>query len=169
VFLIAGAHAARAGVNVWTTHGPYGGRSVFALVIDPATPSTLYAGIDGGVYRSTDSGARWTATGLTNANVQALAIDPRTPSTLYAGTNGGGVFRDVDGCGSGPPDDRIDFGTSYCETYRSCSAGVQVELCSIEASLVSAVPGHVLYFNPEIDVARTAWEFLSQFRLPAQR
>jgi len=33
---------------------------------------------------------------------------------------------------------------------------------------VSAAPGHVLYFNPDLDVARTAWEFLSQFRLPAE-
>jgi poly(3-hydroxybutyrate) depolymerase/6-phosphogluconolactonase (cycloisomerase 2 family) len=77
-------------------------------------------------------------------------------------------WRDVDGCGGGSPDDRVDFGTSYCETYRSCSAGVQVELCSIEASQVSAAPGHILYFNPDLDVTRTAWEFLSQFRLPAQ-
>jgi poly(3-hydroxybutyrate) depolymerase/6-phosphogluconolactonase (cycloisomerase 2 family) len=77
-------------------------------------------------------------------------------------------WRDVDGCGSGAPDDRVDLGTSYCETYRSCSAGVQVELCSIEASQVSPDPGHALYFNPDLDVARTAWEFLSQFRLPAQ-
>ncbi len=33
---------------------------------------------------------------------------------------------------------------------------------------VSAVPGHVLFFHPDFDVARTAWEFLSQFRLPAE-
>jgi polyhydroxybutyrate depolymerase len=77
-------------------------------------------------------------------------------------------WRDVDGCGSGAPDDRVDFGTSYCETYRSCSAGVQIELCSIEASQMSRIPGHLLYVNPDLDIARTAWNFLSQFRLPAQ-
>jgi hypothetical protein len=53
-------------------------------------------------------------------------------------------------------------------SYRSCSAGVQVGLCSIEASQVSAAAGHNLYLNPDLDVARTAWEFLSRFRLPAQ-
>jgi hypothetical protein len=40
---------------------------VAALVIDPAHPSTLYAGLDfAGVFRSTDGGAAWTAanTGL---------------------------------------------------------------------------------------------------------
>ena len=77
-------------------------------------------------------------------------------------------WRDQDRCGSGPPDERADFGTSYCETYRTCSAGVQVELCSIEAGQVSSGAGHLLYLNPDLDVAGTAWEFLSQFRLPAQ-
>ena len=39
------AHPARAGVNVWTSHGPPGG-SVGALAIDPITPRTLYAGAE---------------------------------------------------------------------------------------------------------------------------
>jgi poly(3-hydroxybutyrate) depolymerase/6-phosphogluconolactonase (cycloisomerase 2 family) len=92
------------------------------------------------------------------------------PGIPYPGplTQNFAYWRDVDGCGSGAPDDQVDFGTSYCETYRSCSAGVQVALCSIEASQVSPAPGHALYFNPDLDVAQTAWEFLSQFRLPAQ-
>ena len=61
---------------------------VYALAIDPATPSTLYAGTDGGVFKSTNGGAAWSAfnTGLTNPYVHALAIDPATPGTLYAGT-----------------------------------------------------------------------------------
>jgi hypothetical protein len=45
---------------------------------------------------------------------------------------------------------------------------MQVELCSIEASQVSYSAGHNLYLNPDLDVTRTAWEFLSRFRLPAQ-
>ena len=97
VLLVVGAHAAQAGVNVWTAHGPYGGHIV-ALAIDPLTPSTLYAGTEGqggGVFRSTDSGATWTITGLPGWSVPALGIDPLTPSTPYAGTygEGGGVFR----------------------------------------------------------------------------
>ena len=82
---VTSAHTAQAGINVWTSHGPHGG-NVHALAIDPITPSTLYAGTGGGVFKSTDAGATWSAanTGLTNA-VDALAIDPVTPSTLYAG------------------------------------------------------------------------------------
>jgi poly(3-hydroxybutyrate) depolymerase/6-phosphogluconolactonase (cycloisomerase 2 family) len=92
------------------------------------------------------------------------------PGNPYPGpsTDAFAYWRDVARCGSGPPDDRVDVGTSYCETYRNCSAGVQVELCSIEASQVSPNPGHALYLNPDLDVTRTAWEFLSRFRLPAQ-
>ena len=83
-----------AGFNVWTSIGPEGG-NVSALAIDPATPATLYAGTwGGGVFKSTNGGANWSAvnTGLTNTDVRALAIDPDTPATLYAGTWGGGVF-----------------------------------------------------------------------------
>ena len=83
-----------AGTNVWTSHGPEGG-PIIALAIDPATPTTLYAGTDfGGVFKSTDGGENWSAanTGLTSGDVNALAIDPETPTTLYAGTDFGGVF-----------------------------------------------------------------------------
>ena len=40
-----------------------------ALAIDPATPTTLYAGTwDGGVFKSTNGGGNWSAvnTGLTD-------------------------------------------------------------------------------------------------------
>ena len=104
--LIAGAHAAWAGVNVWTGRGPYRPVSVTALVIDPRTPSTLYTGAlesvarGGGVFRSNDSGDSWSAvnTGLPPyVGVRMLVIDPGTPSTLYAGSEyGDGVFKSTD-------------------------------------------------------------------------
>jgi hypothetical protein len=71
-----------------------GGGPVTALAINPVTPSTLYAGTDGGVFKSTDGGASWTAVN-TNSYVQALAINPKIPSTLYAGT-GDGAFESTD-------------------------------------------------------------------------
>ena len=80
---------------------------VNALVVNPATPATLYAGTDGdGIFKSTDGGVTWRArsTGLTNPRVTTLVIDPSTPATLYAGTEpaqapteDGGVFKSVDG------------------------------------------------------------------------
>jgi photosystem II stability/assembly factor-like uncharacterized protein len=73
---------------------------VVALVIDPLTPSTLYAGTEySGVFRSADGGKSWTPLNDSSQEVEmvtALAIDPVTPSTLYAGTFTGNVFRSTD-------------------------------------------------------------------------
>jgi hypothetical protein len=90
---LAGPSVAAAGINIWTSHGPYE-VSVSALAIDPTTPSTLYAGTNGGgVFQSTNSGGSWSPvnSGLSGGalTVYALAIDPSTPSTLYAGTEEG--------------------------------------------------------------------------------
>ncbi len=68
---------------------------VYALALDPVSPTTLYAGTLGGVvFRSADGGVNWTAinTGLTNTSVNALTVDPATPTTVYAGTSGAGAF-----------------------------------------------------------------------------
>lgn len=60
------------------------------LVINPATPSTLYAGRNSvGVYRSTDDGQTWVrlTTGLASSNVRRvnLAISASNPQVLYTG------------------------------------------------------------------------------------
>jgi photosystem II stability/assembly factor-like uncharacterized protein len=92
------ADIASAGIKVWTSNGPEGGR-INALAIDPLTPTTLYAGTrHSGVFKSTNGGGDWSAvnTGLTSISVSALAIDPVTPATLYAGT-GDGVFKSTNG------------------------------------------------------------------------
>jgi photosystem II stability/assembly factor-like uncharacterized protein len=89
----------RAALNAWSSVGPYApGGNVRALAIDPASPDTLYAGTDGGVFKSVDRGTSWSAVnnGLASFTVYALAADPRGNSTLYAGTNGG-VYKTVDG------------------------------------------------------------------------
>ena len=72
---------------------------VTTLIIDPATPATLYAGtLGGGMFKTTDSGDHWTAinTGLTALSVQSLIIDPHNPSILYAGTLNG-MFKSTNG------------------------------------------------------------------------
>jgi photosystem II stability/assembly factor-like uncharacterized protein len=68
------------------------GVNVFSLIIDPANPSTLYAGTDSGVYRSRDSGSSWAAIGqiLSGRAIDSLAssADGRR---IHAGT-ASGVF-----------------------------------------------------------------------------
>ncbi len=99
------------GVVGWSAIGPgnIGGRTR-AIVIDPANPSTMYAGgVTGGIWKSTDAGAGWHATDdlLPNLAISAIAMDPTNPNVLYAGTGEGffasrakhrglGIFKSVD-------------------------------------------------------------------------
>ena len=77
--------------------------SVYALVVDPLTTSTIYVVTGAGVFKSTGGGNGWTAmnTGLPAAlpiySGVSLAIDPLNPSVLYLGTSGSGIFKTSDG------------------------------------------------------------------------
>lgn len=101
------ATIARAQTPTWTAIGPDGG-TVQSLAIDPVDPNTLYAGsCGGGIFRTTNAGARWQAInqGLTNAQmyqcVAAIAVDPWNHSTVYSA--GSGVFKSTDGGDSWVP------------------------------------------------------------------
>jgi uncharacterized repeat protein (TIGR02543 family) len=76
------------GSSTWTVALDAGdallGRDLSAIVLDPATPMTVYAAGDTGVIRSTDGGANWTDTGL-HQGVTSLVVNPAT-ATLYACT-----------------------------------------------------------------------------------
>jgi photosystem II stability/assembly factor-like uncharacterized protein len=86
--------------------GPFGS----VLVLDPLTPSTIYAGgvcqflsnsQTCGISKSTDGGATWTLKSIgVSSNgppnfASGLAIDPKTPSILYASTSNG-IFKSTD-------------------------------------------------------------------------
>ena len=76
---------------------------VYALAIDPTTPTTLYAGTaTGGVFKSTDGGATWSAvnTGLPcDLSRAASPPSPSIPRPRAPSTRGrsGGVFKSTDG------------------------------------------------------------------------
>lgn len=84
-------------------YSSHNGVPISALAIDPLTPSTLYAATPGGVFKSTNGGASWRASGL--SSVSSLVIDPLTPTTLYAGS--GGVFKSTDGGANWNPTARL--------------------------------------------------------------
>jgi photosystem II stability/assembly factor-like uncharacterized protein len=70
---------------------------VYAISIDPGTPSTLYAGGPYGVFKSTDAGESWVFSRVGRSNdVHVIVIDPFQASTVYAGTMDG-FFRSTDG------------------------------------------------------------------------
>jgi RNA polymerase subunit RPABC4/transcription elongation factor Spt4 len=91
----AARDAARGGpaLGRWTGVGPgnVGGR-VRSLLIDPATPATMYlGGVAGGVWKTVDAGTTWTPLTdlLSNLAVCSMAMDPKNSSVLYAGTGEG--------------------------------------------------------------------------------
>jgi hypothetical protein len=67
---------------------------VESIVVDPVTPSTVYAGTTTGRFKSVDGGATWSAPtpGLTTW-ITSLLVDPMTPAVLYAGIYDAGVFK----------------------------------------------------------------------------
>lgn len=68
---------------------------IWALVVDPAVSSTVFAATDRGLFKSLDQGETWRRLGALEP-VYDLAIDPAAPSTLYAAT-WEGAFRSTDG------------------------------------------------------------------------
>lgn len=68
--------------------------SVHVVVLDPTDDDVLYAGLDEGVFKSTDAGETWSRLGTwPDVRLTELVIDPWEPSILYAGTDGEGVLR----------------------------------------------------------------------------
>jgi CubicO group peptidase (beta-lactamase class C family)/photosystem II stability/assembly factor-like uncharacterized protein len=76
------------------------GGSIYILLIDPKTPTTIYAVTNTGVvFKSINGGENWNSAknGLSDFYVGALAIDPAAPSTIYATTNDNGIFKSTNG------------------------------------------------------------------------
>jgi photosystem II stability/assembly factor-like uncharacterized protein len=100
-----GAFQSTDGGTTWNAINGTSGKAltnsdVRSLAVDPAYPSMLYAGTNGGgIFQSTDAGATWSTSnnGLTNLQVQTVVLAPTNPAVLYTGTNGGGVFQSTDG------------------------------------------------------------------------
>ncbi len=65
------------------------------LTIDPANPSVVYAGCDGGIYRSPDRGLHWADLndGLVITEIEYMAQDIGSARWLLAGTQDNGTIR----------------------------------------------------------------------------
>jgi photosystem II stability/assembly factor-like uncharacterized protein len=76
---------------------PQGVRTVEGLAVDPVDPTTLYLSAQEpgaydtyDVYKTTDGGVTWAATGL-GLSPEALGVDPSVPSRVFAGS-----YRSID-------------------------------------------------------------------------
>jgi polyhydroxybutyrate depolymerase len=77
-------------------------------------------------------------------------------------------WKELNGCSGAVPDVTVVTGDSRCETYTQCAEGVEASLCSVYANSLIGTPfeGHVLYFNPDLDLSQVIWDFVSRFELP---
>lgn len=84
------------------------GANTFSIVVDPATPSDIYATFGwweenkGGVWKSSDRGESWVAArnGLPNATIWSIAMDTKSlenARTLYAASYNNGIYKTTDG------------------------------------------------------------------------
>lgn len=99
-----GIYRSTDGGATWLTSTGLAGIRVYAIAIDPATPSRLFVATAMGVYVSNDSGATWakvtdpTGSGVATIDMWSIAIDPTQPQVIYAGgTWEGQMFRSTDG------------------------------------------------------------------------
>jgi photosystem II stability/assembly factor-like uncharacterized protein len=92
-----------AGNDAWTPAGSPAGGNVNKVVVNPATPSILYATSGQsapGVFESTDSGHTWTLVFPTLNEPSDLVIDPKNPKILYVAYSGDAsktLFKTTDG------------------------------------------------------------------------
>src|SRR5258708_27149769 len=101
------------------------------LAIDPSAPSTVYAGSNGTINKSTDGGATWKSIKYGGGSVLTLAVNPKD-STVYAGSNGNnlaGLYLSTDGG----------------ETWRRPSLGGAQK--AIKAFAIAASNPSILYVN----------------------
>ncbi len=72
--------------------------NINALAFDPDTPTTLFAGSDDGVFKTTDSGITWTATAQASGEITDLVTDNEgSARRIWATVVGEGVAFSADG------------------------------------------------------------------------
>ncbi len=121
------------GFEYWA-QGEAAGR-VSAIVVDPRDPAAVYvAAAQGGVWKSTDSGASWTplTDALSSLASGALALDPSNPDVVYYGTGeqhysgdsfyGDGLYRSTDG------------GATWVKIASAASVGSYIARVSVNAA-----------------------------------
>ena len=94
----------------WRLIGPFRGGRAVAVAGVPGDSTTFYFGaVDGGVWKTTDSGVVWTPIFDSQpvGSIGAIAVAPSDPNIVYVGTgesdirsnlsSGNGVYKSVDG------------------------------------------------------------------------
>ncbi len=135
--------------HTWTSGTGLESLQVWALEIQD---STIFAGTDGGVFRSYDSGATWVEadSGMIASDVDAFAVDS---SGIYAAAYGGGVYRFKDTTSTWD-----GVGNRLRNTYVSCVAKLGDEI-------LTGTVGSGLW---KINIDSTHWDSLSGLKCDLQ-
>lgn len=94
------------GGDSWSTSNLGSVYSVSDLAIDTLNNQRIYAGTQGGMYKSVDGGSTWTSanSGLPiSVYIRSLAIDPIRSNVVYAGIYGEPAYKSVNGGDSWSP------------------------------------------------------------------
>ncbi len=126
------------GGNNWSPSAPFTG-IVRAIVFDPTTPSTVYAGTSSGLFRSNDSGNTWNGINTfgfpTDRDILSIAIDPTARTTIYVGTLGHGLFKTSDG------------GTSWIPINNGITSGFGTNSRVVDDVVIDPASPSTLYVN----------------------
>jgi photosystem II stability/assembly factor-like uncharacterized protein len=133
-----GVYKSTDGGATWTQTG-LTSTTVYALLVDPANASTVYAGTTNGIHKSTNAGATWSPVnnGITGTFVYSIVA---SGGALFASEINNGVYKSTDGgaswtpSGAGLPPSGVKnlivdaaggalYAQSYSDTYRSTDGG----------------------------------------------
>ena len=100
----AGVYVSADGGTTWTVlaSAPFVGVGFYDLIVDPKTPSILYAATTNGFYKSTNSGSTWTK--KRSGRCWDVSVHPNGGTVellaafedgLFASSNGGNTFAAV--------------------------------------------------------------------------
>jgi hypothetical protein len=96
-----GLYRSTDGGDSWSLVVKYPTQKVYC---DPYYSNVLYISYnENGLWKSTDSGLSWHATGIASGDINAIAVDPTNPQVIYVGgynwgpLSSGGVYKSADG------------------------------------------------------------------------
>jgi len=73
-----------------------GNLNVNSIAIDPLDSQTIYAGTNGGLYKSINGGNNWSLLGLSSRTIYSIAIDPTNTQIIFLGTDDD-IYKTLDG------------------------------------------------------------------------
>jgi photosystem II stability/assembly factor-like uncharacterized protein len=120
------------------------------LAMNPTVSTTIFAGGAGGVFKTTDGGANWNATGVTSYT-GSLVADALNPNLIYAQTGR------MNGCNSderlllGSPDGGVSWTDSISPLNSGCVLSVTVPSVRAAPMVTGPADSRILYLAESDD------------------